>query len=356
MSASEAAPAVPVAPARRFLRSLLFGLTLTGVLALLFGVPWWTLVGAGTHWPTPVFAAGTALFILALAALPVLMYVGHGRQRDWAARTGDTLLGVVWVLFAWAALGNVLRAGLAVGGVADPARSRIAATAVAAVSVVLLAWGYVEAMRLPRVRRLDVPIGRLGAGLDGVRIVLLTDTHYGPIDRAGWSARVVAAVNDLDADIVCHTGDIADGSVTQRRGQTAPLGGVRARLARAYVTGNHEYFGEAQGWLDHMRDLGWEPLHNGTSCSNGTAPGSCWPVSTTPRPVPRGAPGTGPTMPRPSPAPTPSCRSCSSPISRSRSPVPWRTVSTCNSPGTPTAGRSGRSTSWSGWTSRRCGG
>jgi predicted MPP superfamily phosphohydrolase len=48
-----------------------------------------------------------------------------------------------------------------------------------------------------------------------------------------------------------------------RRAQAAPLGEVRARLARVYVTGNHEYFGgEAQGWLEHMRDLGWEPLHN----------------------------------------------------------------------------------------------
>ena len=28
------------------------------------------------------------------------------------------------------------------------------------------------------------------------------------------------------------------------------------------MTGNHEYFGEAQGWLDHMRELGWEALHN----------------------------------------------------------------------------------------------
>ncbi|GAA3751467.1 metallophosphoesterase [Plantactinospora mayteni] len=262
MSASEAAPAVPVAPARRLLRPLLFGLTLTTVLALLFGVPWWTLVAAGAHWPTPVFAAGTGLFAVALAGFPVLMYLGHGRGRDWAARTGDTLLGVVWVLFVWAALGNLLRAGLAVGGVADPTRSRITAAAVAVVAVLLLAWGYVEAMRLPRVRRVDVPIGRLGPGLDGLRIVLLTDTHYGPIDRAGWSARVVAAVNELDADIVCHTGDIADGTVAQRRTQAAPLGEVRARLARTYVTGNHEYFGEAQGWLDHMRDLGWEPLHN----------------------------------------------------------------------------------------------
>jgi predicted MPP superfamily phosphohydrolase len=130
------------------------------------------------------------------------------------------------------------------------------------VSLALVLWGYAEAMRVPRVKRVDVTIPRLGAGLDGVKVVLLTDTHYGPIDRARWSAGVVAAVNTLDADIVCHTGDIADGTVAQRREQAAPLGIVRARLARTYVTGNHEYFGEAQGWLDHMRELGWEPLHN----------------------------------------------------------------------------------------------
>jgi len=156
----------------------------------------------------------------------------------------------------------VLEAGLALGGVADPARSRVVAVAVVAVSVVLLVWGYVEAMRVPRVRRVEVPIERLGAGLDGVTVALLTDTHYGPIDRARWSSRVIDKVNELDADIVCHTGDIADGTVAQRREQAAPLGRARAKLARTYVTGNHEYFGEAQGWLDHMRELGWEPLHN----------------------------------------------------------------------------------------------
>jgi len=115
---------------------------------------------------------------------------------------------------------------------------------------------------VPRIKRVDVTLPRLGAGLDGVRVVLLTDTHFGPIDRARWSAAVTAAVNRLDADIVCHAGDIADGTVHQRRAQAAPLGDIRARLARTYVTGNHEYFGEAQGWLDHMRELGWESLHN----------------------------------------------------------------------------------------------
>ena len=74
-----------------------------------------------------------------------------------------------------------------------------------------------------RVRRVDVTIPRLGAGLDGVTVVLLTDTHYGPIDRARWSIRVVDAVNVLDADIVCHTGDIADVTVERRRAQGGPV-------------------------------------------------------------------------------------------------------------------------------------
>ena len=37
---------------------------------------------------------------------------------------------------------------------------------------------------------------------------------------------------------------------------------MRARLARVYVTGNHEYFSEAQGWLDYIDGIGWDALHN----------------------------------------------------------------------------------------------
>jgi predicted MPP superfamily phosphohydrolase len=242
-------------------RWLLFGLTLTVALGLLFGVPWWTLVVAA-QWPAPVAIAGTIGFVAALVALPALMFAGHARRRDAVAVAGDTILGVIWVLFAWSVLGNVGRLVLGLAGVGEPVRSRVVAVAVVVVAGGLLTWGYAEAMRVPRIRQLEVLVPRLGAGLDGLRVVLLTDTHFGPIDRAGWSAAVVAAVNELDADVVCHTGDIADGTVAQRLGQAAPLEQVRARLARAYVTGNHEYFGEAQGWLDHMQALGWESLHN----------------------------------------------------------------------------------------------
>ncbi|AGB26557.1 putative phosphohydrolase [Mycobacterium sp. JS623] len=233
------------------------------VVLLLFGVPWWTLAAGGTAWPTSVVVTGTLLFAASAAAMPVLMVLGHGhRHLDWAAALGDALLGAAWVLFAWSVLGQLLGLVLLVAGVEDPARSRVVAGAVVTVAAVLLVWGYAEAMRVPRVKNVDVAIDGLGRGLDGLRIAVITDTHFGPINRAKWSTAVVARVNELVADVVCHVGDIADGRVTIRERQASPLASVKAVSARAYVTGNHEYFSEAQGWLDYMESIGWSALHN----------------------------------------------------------------------------------------------
>ena len=233
------------------------------ITLLLFGVPWWTLLASGAAWPTAVFVTGTLLFVVAFAGMPLLMTLGLGRRHlDWAAAIGDALLGAVWVLFVWAVLGQVLRIALLLAGVEDPVRARVVAASVTATVVVLLVWGHVEAMRVPRIKQLDVAIARLGHGLDGLRVAVVTDTHYGPIDRARWSAAVVARVNALDADVVCHVGDIADGPVDVREPQASPLASVNATSARVYVTGNHEYFSEAQGWLDYIEDIGWTPLHN----------------------------------------------------------------------------------------------
>jgi len=233
------------------------------VLLLLFGVPWWTLLAAGADWPAPVFVTGTLAFAVAFAAMPALMVLGHGRRHlDWAAAGGDALLGAAWVLFVWSVLAQLLRLGLLTAGVDDPARSRMVTAAVTAVAAVLLVWGYAEARRVPRIRNVDVAIDRLGSGLDGLRVAVITDTHYGPIDRARWSAAVVARVNELGADVVCHVGDIADGTVDVREAQARPLASVNATTARVYVTGNHEYFSAAQGWLDYMESIGWAALHN----------------------------------------------------------------------------------------------
>ena len=251
------------ATSRRSLRRWRRITLVTAVLLLLFGVPWWTLLAAGTHWPAAVTILGSAVLGAALLAFPLLMRSGHGPgHRDRAAVAGDALLGAVWVLFVWSVLSLLLRLALFVAGVEDPARSRVVAAAVVVVTVALLVWGFAEAMRVPRLKTVDITVPGLGGGLDGLRVAMITDTHYGPIDRRRWSAAVVDRVNAVGADVVCHVGDIADGTVEMREEQAKPLADVEAKLARVYVTGNHEYFGEAQGWLDYMQGIGWQALHN----------------------------------------------------------------------------------------------
>ncbi len=243
-------------------RRTVFAVVVLVVLVLLFGLPWQVIV-ATASWPTAVVVAGSVVFGLALVGFPVAMVFGHARgHHDALARLGDTTLGVVWVLFTCSVLGDVARLVLALAGAPSPAGPRIVALAVLVVALGFVVWGNVEAMRLPRVKTLDVVLPRLGEALDGLRVAVIADTHFGPIDRSGWSARVAAAVNGLRPDVVCHVGDLADGTVEQRRVQVAPMGDVAATSAKLYITGNHEYFSEAQAWLDHMATLGWEPLHN----------------------------------------------------------------------------------------------
>ncbi|WP_280276591.1 metallophosphoesterase [Nocardia wallacei] len=232
-----------------------------GIPALLFLLPWWLLVYSTVD--GPLYWLGSAVFLLAFVFLPTGMLLGHGpRQSDAAVVVGDTLLGVVWVLFTWSVIGTVARAGLAVAGVDDPVRSRLVAIGVVAVWAALIGWGMVEARRVPRARTVEVTIPRLGRGLDGLRMVVVTDTHFAALDRLRWSQRVVEVVNAQRPDIACHAGDLADGSVQRRRAQVEPLGKVDAELGRFYITGNHEYFGDAAGWLEYMTGIGWQPLRN----------------------------------------------------------------------------------------------
>lgn len=245
-------------PTHRLRRLLL----IATILIVMFGVSWYTLFVAGTQWPAIVIISGTIVFAAALLAVMPLMHAGHRWHQDWATRAGVTILGVAWVLFTWAVLANLLRIGLFLGGIEEPLRSRVVAMATVIVSVLLLLWGYIEAKRLPRIRQIDIPMPRLPAALHGLRVVQLSDIHYGPANRTRWSERVVAAVNTLDADIVCITGDIADGQVSQRREQAAPLANVRARMARVYAPGNHEHYSSADEWLDHLHELGWDSLLN----------------------------------------------------------------------------------------------
>lgn len=225
-------------------------------------MPWLLLVRL-PRWPAAVTWAATSALVVALVGFPLAMVAGHGRRaRDGWAVAGDVWLGIIWQLFSWSVLGASALGLAALVGAHGRSTDRRIAVAVFAVVVVLCLWGHAEARRVPRVRTVPVWIPRLGADLDGLRVVLITDTHFGPLDRTRWSTRVAGVVNELQPDVLAHAGDMADGSVERRRPQAAPLADMRATHARVYITGNHEYMSGAAQWVNHLAGQGWTVLRN----------------------------------------------------------------------------------------------
>lgn len=135
-----------------------------------------------------------------------------------------------------------------------------AAVPLLATAVTLI--GLVNARRTARVRRVEVAIDRLPAGLEGFTIAQLSDLHVGPTIRRAYIERIVGAVNGLKADLIAITGDLVDGTVAELREHIAPLAGLRARHGTFVVTGNHEYYAGAQPWIDELRRLGLSVLLN----------------------------------------------------------------------------------------------
>jgi predicted MPP superfamily phosphohydrolase len=122
------------------------------------------------------------------------------------------------------------------------------AVAVAALGIWSIA---VEPDRLV-VHRIEVPLPGGGPGLDGFKIVVLSDIHSGSrYVGAEKLQKVVSTVNGLDPDVVVFLGDlvgqeIVGGHYIDPGPAANALGLIKPRLAKIAVLGNHDWqFG---GW------------------------------------------------------------------------------------------------------------
>jgi predicted MPP superfamily phosphohydrolase len=98
-------------------------------------------------------------------------------------------------------------------------------------------------------RWLDTPeveakLTNLPAGLDGLRIALISDLHVGPHFGPPDLARVVAATNRLRPDVVALLGDYVARDPADASAAAEALGRLESRLGTYAVLGNHDY------WVD----------------------------------------------------------------------------------------------------------
>ncbi len=168
-------------------------------------------------------------------------------------------MGVFWIGFNVVWLTDLMfwtmgASGGSVGGV----RAAFATTAIVAACVA----GVRGSLRIPAVKRVEVPLERWPEALDGFRIAQISDIHIGPILDRRYAQGLTDAVNALDADLVAVTGDLVDGSVELLRDDVEPFAELRGRHGVFFVTGNHDAYSGGESWVDRVRELGMRVLRN----------------------------------------------------------------------------------------------
>lgn len=112
------------------------------------------------------------------------------------------------------------------------------------------------------IERQDVYLRRLPKAIDGLRIVHLSDLHYGPLVDLRHLERAIEIANDLNPDLIALTGDYISQDRSYAAGCAALVGRLRARYGVFAVLGNHDHWTDATLIADLFRAEGIRVLLN----------------------------------------------------------------------------------------------
>ncbi|WP_295036071.1 metallophosphoesterase [Salinicola sp.] len=234
------------------------------ILLVLHGYVGWRLLpglSAGT-WGNVIVAG---YLLCSALAIPLVIRVTWLNGR-WLAWPVALMTGVFSFLLQLTLARDVLLAGWWLIAAPSSAAVSITAWTVLAATLLLSAYAVWQARRVPRVVEVSVAVAGLPAAREGFAILQLSDLHVGPTIKRAHLRRIVERCNALAPDMVAITGDLTDGRVSELEEEVAPLADLTSRYGTFCVTGNHEYYSEAEAWVAALRRLGLRVLVNEFEC------------------------------------------------------------------------------------------
>lgn len=124
---------------------------------------------------------------------------------------------------------------------------------------------YAAAMEITEhvyVRNYERIIDGLPEALDGLKLVQVSDTHYGPYVSLRYLAGVVEQVNSLRGDVIVLTGDYVHLTPRAIPDGVGILGKLEARLGRVGVLGNHDHWRGAAACRSEFNRIGVPLIDN----------------------------------------------------------------------------------------------
>ena len=236
-----------------------------GLLLLLHAYIGWRLLPA-----LPLALTGQIVGVVLLSLSCVLLPLGLLARFIKTQPLGDRLawIGLITMgLFSSLLVLTVLRDLLLIGvaWLLPQAYATLvypSALAVLWLTLTITAVGFVNARRRAQIVAIEIPLANLPAELDGFTIAQISDIHVGPTIKGAYLEAIVDTVNAMNVDLVAVTGDLVDGSVEQLAIHTASLAKLSARHGSYFVTGNHEYYSDANAWIAEIKRLGVHVLLN----------------------------------------------------------------------------------------------
>jgi predicted MPP superfamily phosphohydrolase len=233
------------------------GGSLFGRVLALLGACWLVVATLAA----PVIRGGwltMAVAMLVLTGLPLATFIRRQRRREYP---GALVRLLVYRPFWYAQL-LMLSTGIAgVAGVilgapfgASSTVGRWTVGAAASLYAIGVIAGWIGSRWL-HVRQLTATFPDLPPGLEGLRIVQLSDLHIGPQTSRRFLDRVRSAVRVAGSDLIVITGDLVDDHAPDVAHYARSLGDLSAPLGVYVVPGNHDVYANwpaVRGELERM--------------------------------------------------------------------------------------------------------
>ncbi len=140
-----------------------------------------------------------------------------------------------------------------------------------------LGLGILAGKKVIRTEEIELKIPALPEGLNGLKVVQLSDLHLGGMGNDRFLRRCVNRINSMEPDLILFTGDMVNNYHQEIDGFKGQLKALRARYGKFAVLGNHDY-GDYTNWdspadkernfsliLEKIRDSGFRLLLNQSS-------------------------------------------------------------------------------------------
>jgi len=135
-------------------------------------------------------------------------------------------------------------------------------------AVIVSIYGTIHARTIV-VKNITVPLPNLPTEWQGKKAVYISDVHLGAVNGEGFSANIVAKINEINPDIVFIGGDLYDGVKVDELEIIKPFSDLHPTLGVYFVTGNHEEFRDDKHYLKNIENIGIHVLDDKIVTING---------------------------------------------------------------------------------------